>query len=112
MSTTPAFLPDGKLPELASSLLQAHGSDAFATFLIDALASQTGRANPFTTLTTTSGFVSNTRLAAKGVTTMRTDHCCDPFQDLEILGGRNAPHGFSRDNDPILKALSAAGTRQ
>ena len=112
VSIIPAFLSSGKLPNLTTSLLRARGNDALFSSILDALASQAGRANPSAAFTTASGFVSNTRLAAEGVTTMRTDHCCDPFQNLEILGGRDAPHRFSLDNDAILKGLSAAGTRQ
>jgi hypothetical protein len=112
VSITTAFLANGKFPELTTSLLQAYGNNAFARFLVDTAASQADRANPFTTFTAASRFVSNAGLAAEGVTTMRADHCCDPFQNLEILGGRDAPHRFSRDNDAILKGLSAAGTRQ
>src|SRR5215467_14882420 len=112
VSITTAFLSNGKFPELTTSLLQAYGNNAFASSLVDTAASQAGRANPFTTFTAASRFASNAGLAAEGVTTMRADHCCDPFQNLEILGGRDAPHRFSGDNDAILKGLSAAGTRQ
>src|SRR5262249_29142744 len=112
VSITTAFLSNGKLPELTTSLLRTHGNDAFFSSILDALASQAGRANPSGAFTTASGFVSNAGLAAEGVTTMRADHCCDPFQNLEILGGRDAPHRFSRDNDAILKGLFATGTRR
>jgi hypothetical protein len=108
----PGFLSSGKFPELAASLLQAHGSDTFIGSIVDALASQTGRTNPSAAFTTATGFVTNARLAPERVTTMKTDDFCDSFQNLQILGGRYPPHGFSRDNHTILKGLSATEIMQ
>jgi hypothetical protein len=111
VSTAAAFLSSGKLLNLTGSLLQAHGSDSIVSSIVDALARQTCRANPFAAITPASGFVSKTRLGAERVTAMRTDDLCHFFHDLQILGGRDAPQRLSRDKHSILKSLPATGTQ-
>src|SRR5262249_61621183 len=79
---SPALLSTGKPSNLTNSLLRAYASDAFVSFIVDALTSQTGWANQSVTFTPASGFVVCARLAAERVTTKRSDGLCDFFQNL------------------------------
>jgi hypothetical protein len=77
--------------------------------IITGLAGQAGGANPPAALAAATGFVFDTGLAAEVITTMGTCNLKRLFQNLQILGGGNVPHGLAHDRDAILEHLFAAG---
>src|ERR1043166_4892147 len=105
----PAF-SSSNLSGLTTALLQAYGCPRLF-LLIDALAGQTGRTNPAAAITGPSGFVLQTRFAAKGVTTRDAGDLRDSFQNFQILGGRDSANGLSHDRHAILENRCAIELR-
>jgi hypothetical protein len=108
VSTTPDFFTSGKLFSLTSALLRAHGLPTFVRSVSVALASQTRGTDPSAALTPTSRFVVRAGLGVKRILTARAHELLSLFQDLEIFGWRDPPHGFSSDHHAVLEALFAA----
>jgi hypothetical protein len=77
--------------------------------IIAGLAGQAGGANPPAALAAATGFVFNTGLAVELISATRTSNFQRLFQNLQIIGGGNVPHGLARDRDAILEDLFAAG---
>jgi hypothetical protein len=104
VSTTSGFFTSGKLSSLPSALLRAHG---IVGSISVALASQTSGADPPSTLTATSRFVADARLAVERIMATRANDLYRSFQNLKVLGGCDAPHGLSCHHHAILETLFA-----
>jgi hypothetical protein len=77
--------------------------------IIAGLAGQAGGANPPAALAAASGLVFEAGLAVELISATRASNFQGLFQNLQILGRGDVPHGLARHHDAILEALFAAG---